>query len=268
MFVLMTLSPCQSLRRRAESAKRDSGDSEFDTEAEIFRERDVETETQSVLQDIAKLSSKFESVALRDAYGREVSSQQRVDMFKAHQLQSEANQTLFVIFSFDDGKASTVASSTRTLGPPRWATLSTVPRCPPCRRFSCQMDPRHLLGKIIEKFYLKEFIYEYGIFPQKIFQLDRRSSSRVPAQPQPLLGLRPRVPGPRPPRSGPAAVRGLPRVLLHRHRGPQPGHAKKGRSQHRPRYSCRNVIFDIYRAINHLECGCNICIGLFFKLKF
>ena len=153
MFVLMTLSPCQSLRRRAESAKRDSGDSEFDTEAEIFRERDVETETQSVLQDIAKLSSKFESVALRDAYGREVSSQQRVDMFKAHQLQSEANQTLFVIFSFDDGKALTVASSTRTLGPPRWATLSTVPRCPPCRRFSCQMDPRHLLGKIIEKFY-------------------------------------------------------------------------------------------------------------------
>ena len=81
MFVLMTLSPCQSLRRRAESAKRDSADSEFDTEAEIFRERDVETETQSVLQDIAKLSSKFESVALRDAYGREVSSQQRVDTY-------------------------------------------------------------------------------------------------------------------------------------------------------------------------------------------
>ena len=264
MFVLMTLSPCQSLRRRAESAKRDSGDSEFDTEAEIFRERDVETETQSVLQDIAKLSSKFESVALRDAYGREVSSQQRVDMFKAHQLQSEANQTLFVIFSFDDGKALTVASSTRTLGPPRWATLSTVPRCPPCRRFSCQMDPRHLLGKI--SFILKKSSKD-GIL-QKIFQLDRRSSSRVPAQPQPLLGLRPRVPGPRPPRSGPAAVRGLPRVLLHRHRGAQPGHAKKGRSQHRPRYSCRNVIFDIYRAINHLECGCNICIGLFFKLKF
>lgn len=35
----------------------------------------MERETQSVLQDIAKLSSKFESVALRDAYGREVSSQ-------------------------------------------------------------------------------------------------------------------------------------------------------------------------------------------------
>ena len=60
----------QSLRKRGESAKHESA--EFDTETEIFKERDIETQTKSVLSDIAKLSNNLESVALRDAYGREV----------------------------------------------------------------------------------------------------------------------------------------------------------------------------------------------------
>ena len=67
---ILTIS-VQSLRKRAESAKNESA--EFDTETEIFKERDIETQTKSVLSDIAKLSNNLESVALRDAYGREVS---------------------------------------------------------------------------------------------------------------------------------------------------------------------------------------------------
>ena len=70
-FVLTIEISVQSLRKRAESAKNESA--EFDTETEIFKERDIETQTKSVLSDIAKLSNNLESVALRDAYGREVS---------------------------------------------------------------------------------------------------------------------------------------------------------------------------------------------------
>ena len=63
----------QSLRRREGSAKESARDSaEFDTETEIFQERDIENQTKSVLSDIAKLSKNLDSVALRDAYGREV----------------------------------------------------------------------------------------------------------------------------------------------------------------------------------------------------
>ena len=63
----------QSLRRRHDSAKEDLDDSEeFDTETEVFQDRDRVDETISVMNDIAKLSDNFESVALRDAYGREV----------------------------------------------------------------------------------------------------------------------------------------------------------------------------------------------------
>ena len=63
----------QSLRRREGSAKESARDSaEFDTETEIFKERDIENQTKSVLSDIAKLSKNLNSVALRDAYGREV----------------------------------------------------------------------------------------------------------------------------------------------------------------------------------------------------
>ena len=70
----------QSLRKRRDSAKQDSGDSEeFDTEAPVFKDRDIEHETKSVLQDIAKLSKKFESVALRDAYGRELRRRDSID---------------------------------------------------------------------------------------------------------------------------------------------------------------------------------------------
>ena len=45
----------------------------------MFKERDIENETKSVLQDIAKLSKKFESVALRDAYGRELRRRDSLD---------------------------------------------------------------------------------------------------------------------------------------------------------------------------------------------
>ena len=70
----------QSLRKRRDSAKQDSGDSEeFDTDAPVFKDRDIESETKSVLQDIAKLSKKFESVALRDAYGRELRRRDSID---------------------------------------------------------------------------------------------------------------------------------------------------------------------------------------------
>ena len=60
------------MRRQLGSAKRDSIDSEFDTDGDVFKDRDIESETKAVLQDIDKLSKKIESVALRDAYGREV----------------------------------------------------------------------------------------------------------------------------------------------------------------------------------------------------
>ena len=60
------------MRRHLGSAKRDSIDSEFDTDGDVFKDRDIENETRAVLQDINKLSKKIESVALRDAYGREV----------------------------------------------------------------------------------------------------------------------------------------------------------------------------------------------------
>jgi len=70
-------SSCQSLRKRGESAKHESA--EFDTETEIFKERDIETQTKSVLSDIAKLSNNLESVALRDAYGRELRRRDSVD---------------------------------------------------------------------------------------------------------------------------------------------------------------------------------------------
>ena len=40
--------------------------------AMVFKERDIANQTKSVLSDIAKLSKNLESVALRDAYGREV----------------------------------------------------------------------------------------------------------------------------------------------------------------------------------------------------
>lgn len=61
------------MRRREGSGKESAGESaEFDTETEIFKDRDIENQTKSVLSDIAKLSKNLESVALRDAYGREV----------------------------------------------------------------------------------------------------------------------------------------------------------------------------------------------------
>ena len=59
------------MRRSLENIAKEDID-EFDTEAEIFKDRDNAHATQAVLQDIAKLSDNFESVALRDAYGREV----------------------------------------------------------------------------------------------------------------------------------------------------------------------------------------------------
>lgn len=68
----------QSLRRSLENIAKEDID-EFDTEAEIFKDRDNAHATQAVLQDIAKLSDNFESVALRDAYGRELRRRDSLD---------------------------------------------------------------------------------------------------------------------------------------------------------------------------------------------
>ena len=72
----------QSLRRTAETRKQDSD--EFDTEGEIFceKESDLEREKKAILNDIAGLSGHMDGVDLgqvkKDAYGREVSI--RIDL--------------------------------------------------------------------------------------------------------------------------------------------------------------------------------------------
>ena len=69
----------QSLRSLNDHSLSDNHETEFDTDSDIFQARNSSNATDSMIEDIAKLSENIHSVALRDAYGRKLRRRDSLD---------------------------------------------------------------------------------------------------------------------------------------------------------------------------------------------
>ena len=69
----------QSLRYINDHSLSDNHETEFDTDSDIFQARNSSNATDSMIEDIAKLSENIHSVALRDAYGRQLRRRDSLD---------------------------------------------------------------------------------------------------------------------------------------------------------------------------------------------
>ena len=81
----------QSLKSLSDQYSDDNHENEFETDGDIFESRSSKTVTDSMIEDIAKLSDDIHSVALRDAYGRQL---RRRDSLDSSYVQDDSSSSL------------------------------------------------------------------------------------------------------------------------------------------------------------------------------